>query len=310
LPLRILFAGTPAFALPALDALAGTTHELVGALTQPDRPAGRGLHPQSSPIKARALALGLPLLQPASLRDEGAQAFLASKAPDLCVVVAYGLLLPPAVLALPRLGCVNVHASLLPRWRGAAPIQRAILAGDSETGISIMHMEAGLDTGPVFLRRATPIGPAESAGDLHDRLAELGARALLEALPGIEDRSRVPEAQDAAMASYAPRIEKKEAWIDWTQPATHIERQVRAFNPWPVCATGYAGQTLRIWEARDAPVADTGVPGTVLAAGRDGIVVATGRGALRLLRVQMPGRRAVDAGDFANAHALAGAVLA
>jgi methionyl-tRNA formyltransferase len=318
LPLRILFAGTPEFALPALDALAASDHILVGVLTQPDRAAGRGLRTQASPVKERALALSLPVLQPVGLRDEGARAALASKAADVFVVAAYGLILPPDVLAMPRFGCVNVHASLLPRWRGASPIQHAILAGDEETGVSIMRMEAGLDTGPVYLQRTTPIGAREAAGSLHDRLALLGAQALLEALGGIAGGTLVPRPQDAARATYAKRIDKREAVLDWTQPAIALERRVRAFNPWPVCETQCGGESLRIWDATATAGSGAGaaddagprnVPGAVLAAGASGVEVATGEGVLRLLRVQRPGRRPVSAADFANAQPLAGIVL-
>ena len=310
MPLRLLFAGTPEFALPALDALAASGNTLVGVLTQPDRPAGRGLRAQASPIKRRALELSVPVLQPATLRDEGVQALLASKSADVLVVAAYGLLLPTTVLALPRLGCVNIHASLLPRWRGAAPIQRAILAGDLETGVSIMHMDAGLDTGPVYLRRAIPIERSDTAGSLHDRLATLGAQALLEALPAIADGSLRAVPQDSGAATYAKRIDKCEARLDWTRSAPQLELQVRAFNPWPVCETRWAGHTLRIWEARAVSQPVQAAPGTVLAAGRDGIDVAAGEGVLRVLRLQRAGKTVVSAGDFANAHPLAGAVLA
>ena len=315
MPLRILFAGTPEFALPALDALAASEHILLGVLTQPDRAAGRGLQTQASPVKQRALALSLPVLQPVSLRDEGEWAALASKSADVFVVAAYGLILPAEVLAMPRFGCVNVHASLLPRWRGASPIQHALLAGDGKTGVSIMRMEAGLDTGPVYLRRTTPIGPHENAGSLHDRLAVLGAQALLDALPGIADGTLSAEPQDAAHATYAKRIDKREAVVDWTQSAIALARRVRAFNPWPVCETRCAGETLRIWDAMAMPadgasdVSTRLVPGTIVAAGATGIDVATGEGVLRLLRVQRPGRRAVTAGDLANSLALAGVVL-
>ena len=309
MPLRILFAGTPEFALPALDALAASGNTLVGVLTQPDRPAGRGLRPQASPIKRRALELSVPVLQPATLRDEGVQAALASKSADVLVVAAYGLLLPAPVLALPRLGCVNIHASLLPRWRGAAPIQRAILAGDLETGVSIMHMDAGLDTGPVYLLRAVPIERSDTAGSLHDRLATLGAQALLEALPAIADGSLRAVPQDSGAATYAKRIDKSEARLDWTRSAPQLELQVRAFNPWPVCETRWAGQSLRIWEARAVSQPVQAAPGAVLAAGRDGIDVATGEGVLRVLRLQRPGKSVVSASDFANAHPLTGAVL-
>jgi len=310
LPLRILFAGTPEFALPALDALAGSGNTLVGVLTQPDRPAGRGLRAQASPIKQRALELSVPVLQPATLRDEGIQAVLASKSADFLVVAAYGLLLPAPVLALPRLGCVNIHASLLPRWRGAAPIQRAILAGDLETGVSIMHMDAGLDTGPVYLLRAVPIEQTDTTGTLHDRLATLGAQALLEALPAIAAGSLRAVPQDSGAATYAKRIDKSEARLDWTRSAPRLELQVRAFNPWPVCETRWARQSLRIWEARAVSRRVQAAPGTVVAAGREGIDVAAGEGVLRVLRLQRPGKSVVSACDFANAHSLSGAVLA
>jgi methionyl-tRNA formyltransferase len=228
---------------------------------------------------------------------------------DLFVVVAYGLIVPAAVLAMPALGCVNVHASLLPRWRGAAPIQRAILAGDERTGVSIMRMEAGLDTGPVYLTRSTPIGPGESAGALHDRLAALGAEALMAALPGIADGSLPARPQDGSRATYAKRIEKGEARIDWLEPAQQIARRVRAFNPAPVCETRLGEERLRVWEARALPGHAHAAPGTVLAAGAEGIDVATGDAILRLLRVQLPGRRAVSASEFVRAHDVAGRVL-
>lgn len=295
--------------MPALDALVRAGHDLVGILTQPDRPAGRGLRRQASPLKLRALELSIPVLQPPTLRDEGIRTELASKTPDLIVVAAYGLLLPRPVLSLPRLGCVNIHASLLPRWRGAAPIQRAILAGDERTGVSIMCMDAGLDTGPVYLERAIPIGESDDAGALHDRLAELGAQALLEALPGIADGSLPALPQDAGRATHAPRIDKREATIDWSLPAQRLARQVRAFNPWPICETRHAGQALRIWEAQAVSDGMKATPGFVVGAGRAGIDVSTGEGVLRLLRVQRPGRSVVSAGDFANAHALTGATL-
>ena len=309
MPLRILFAGTPEFAVPALEALAASGHTLVGVLTQPDRPAGRGLRQQASPVKQRALAPSVPVFQPTTLRDEGIQAVLSSKAADIFVVAAYGLLLPAPLLGLPRLGCVNIHASLLPRWRGAAPIQRAILAGDQQTGVSIMRMEAGLDTGAVYLRRVTPIGPTETATTLHDRLAVLGAKALLDALPSIADGSLRAVPQDDAQATYAKRIEKREGRLDWTRPADQLERQVRAFNPWPVCETSWAGTSLRIWDARALAQSEKSKPGVVLAATREGIDVATGDGVLRLLHVQRAGKSVVSASDFAHAHALVGAEL-
>lgn len=309
-PLRILFAGTPQFAVPTLDALANSGHPLVGVYTQPDRPAGRGRQLQASPVKRRAQALGLPVFQPERLKDADAQAQLAQLAPDLMVVIAYGLLLPQSVLDLPRLGCVNLHASLLPRWRGAAPIQRAILAGDSETGITLMRMEAWLDTGPMLLRRPCPIGLAETAGGLHDRLAQLAAEVLAEALPDLAAGRLRPEPQPVAGVTYAAKLEKAEAWIDWQQAAAAIDRQIRAFNPWPVAQTRLGEEVLRIWHARPDPdVIETAVPGTVVQADREGVAVATGAGRLWLEQVQRPGGRPLAATELAQSRTLRGVCL-
>ena len=308
LSLRILFAGTPEFSVPPLRALLASGHDVAGVYTQPDRPAGRGRQLAVSPVKALALEHGVPVHQPASLRSaEEAQALEAVGA-DLMVVVAYGLLLPQRVLDAPRLGCVNIHASLLPRWRGAAPIQRAVLAGDAETGITIMRMEAGLDTGPMLLVRRLPIARDETGGSLHDKLSVLGAEALMAALPGIAAGTLVPQPQDEALATYARKLNKGEALIDWTSPALAIERQVRAFNPWPVAETRLDGEALRVWRAR-AIDGSGGVAGTVVAVSGDGIDVATGEGRLRILELQPPGRRVMSARDYLNARNLAGAVL-
>ena len=306
--LRIVFAGTPDFSVPPLKALLDSGHELLAVYTQPDRPAGRGRKLTPSPVKSVALEQGIPVHQPASLRDPAAVAGLAALEPDLMIVVAYGLLLPVEVLEIPRLGCINIHASILPRWRGAAPIQRAIEAGDSETGVSIMRMEEGLDTGPVYLVKRTPITAEDTGGSLHDRLAQLGAEALMEALPGIASGSLEPVPQDDSEATYASKLDKKEAAIDWRRSARQIERQVRAFNPWPVAHTRYENANLRIWEAHaiDGLAAE---PGTVMSATRDGVDVATGEGLLRITRLQMPGKRAMEAADFINAHAIQGVVL-
>lgn len=307
-PLRLVFAGTPEFAVPSLQALIDSGHELVGVYTQPDRPAGRGRKLQQSPVKSLALEHGIPVHQPLSLkRDPQARAELEALAPDLMVVVAYGLILPVSVLEIPGLGCVNVHASLLPRWRGAAPIQRAVLAGDPVSGVCIMDMEAGLDTGPVYLRREQVLDPRETGGSLHDKLAALGAGALVEALPGIADGSRVPEPQDDAAATYAHKLDKAEAQIDWSGPALAIERQVRAFDPWPVAQTTLRGEILRIWsaEATDRKEASE-TPGAVLEADKSGILVAAGSGALRITRLQPPGKRPMSAADFLNARRLDG----
>ncbi|ROR34252.1 methionyl-tRNA formyltransferase [Inmirania thermothiophila] len=305
-PLRVIFAGTPAFAVPSLEALLGAGHAVVAVYTQPDRPAGRGRRPRPSPVKEAALAAGLAVRQPRTLRDAAEQAALAALGADLMVVVAYGLLLPPPVLAAPRLGCVNVHASLLPRWRGAAPIQRAILAGDGETGVCLMQMDEGLDTGPVLARAATPIGPEETAGELHDRLAGMGARLLVEALPALARGELAPVPQDEAQATYAEKLAKEEAVLDFARPAEELARRVRAFNPWPVAEARLDdGTRLRVWRARALP-GGGGEPGRVLAAGREGVDVATGRGVLRILELQRPGGRPLAAGDFVNALPLAG----
>ncbi len=303
--LRIAFAGTPEFALTALDALAGSPHRICGVWTQPDRPAGRGRKLSPSPVKRRALELGLPVHQPTSLKQAEAQAHIKEAAPDVMVVVAYGLILPSAVLAIPRLGCLNIHASLLPRWRGAAPIQRAILAGDRESGVSIMQMDKGLDTGGVLLERATPIAPDESAGALHDRLAELGAHALLEVLARLPDLKPVP--QKSTGVTYADKLTKEEALLDWRRPAAELARAVRAYNPWPVAHTLYQDKPLRVWRAAVAGGDASAEPGTVLAAGRFGLDVATGAGVLRLLEVQPAGGKPVAAADFANGRRLADA---
>jgi methionyl-tRNA formyltransferase len=302
---QIAFAGTPDFAIPALRALVATGARVPLVFTQPDRPAGRGRRVASPPVKELALALGLPVAQPATLRSSSA---LPPERPDLMVVIAYGLLLPPAMLGWPKLGCINLHASLLPRWRGAAPIQHAVLAGDVETGISVMQMDMGLDTGPVHLKRATPIGPRETAGELHDRLAVLAAQALLDALPAVLAGASVPLPQDPALATLAPKITKAEARLDWRKPARELERRVRAFAPKPVAEAQLAdGRRLRVFEAATVASERDAAPGTVVAAGKAGIDVATGDGVLRLCRVQPPSGRVMDAAAYLAAHSLSGA---
>lgn len=304
--IRIIFAGTPDFAVPTLRALIESPARVVAVYTQPDRPAGRGRHVAPSAVKQTALAHGLPIHQPVSLKDTAAAADLAALGADLMIVVAYGLLLPTRILAAPRLGCINVHASLLPRWRGAAPIQRALLAGDRETGISIMAMEAGLDTGPVYLTRTTAIAPRETGGSLHDRLAQLGAEALMAALPDIIDGRRHPVPQDGSQATYASKLTKEEAKIDWQRPARAIERQILAFDPWPVAHTNLAGETLRIWDGEALDLATDAPAGAILAVAASGIDVATGDGILRVTRVQAPGRRPLPVSAFLNAGPLRG----
>jgi len=306
--LRIAFAGTPAFAVPALEALLGSSHGLVAVFTQPDRPAGRGRHLAPPPVKQAATAAGIPVHQPERLDVDALERAAGPGGLDALVVVAFGQVLAAPVLDFPRLAAVNVHASLLPRWRGAAPIARALLAGDRETGVSIMRMTPGLDAGPVLARRACPIGASDTAATLHDRLARLGAEALVEVLDDLPGALAGAEPQDGRAATLAPKLSRAEGRIDWARPAVEIERAVRALQPWPAAWTTLGGEPLRVWAAR---VRDggAGAPGTVLQAGRDGIDVATGDGVLRLVEVQPAGRRAMGAADFANARDLAGARL-
>ena len=310
MPLNVIYAGTPAFAVPALHRLVADGHCVRAVYTQPDRPAGRGRRLTASAVKQAALALGLPVLQPASLKTPTAQAELAAFGADAMVVAAYGLMLPKAVLVLPRWGCLNIHASLLPRWRGAAPIQRAIAAGDTHTGITIMQMAAGLDTGDILLRRVTPIAGTETGAVLHDRLAQLGAAAIGAALRALVTGTLTPEPQDAALSTYAAKLSKREAMLDWRQPAEALARQIRAFNPWPVCETRYRGTTLRIWAAQVAD-SETGAapPGSIVRADRTGLVVATAQGGLAITRLQWPGRKPMDAADFLKTQTPLGVVL-
>ena len=300
--LRIVFAGTPEFAVPALRACAARG-EVVAVYTQPDRPAGRGRQLQMSSVKQTALQLGLPVLQPLNFKSEEALEVLHSHAADLMVVVAYGLILPQTVLDAPRLGCWNVHASLLPRWRGAAPIQRAIEAGDTVTGVCLMQMEKGLDTGPVLLQLQTPIGPKDNGGSLHDRLAQLGAEVLHDGLTLVRAGMTLQaEAQPEAGVTYARKIDKAEAKLDWSLAAKTLADRIRAFNPWPVAETELQGERVRVYQAVVLGD-DSGNPtGTVLAAGKDGIDVACGQGTLRLLALQRDGGRVQSAAEYLNAR--------
>ncbi|MEP6485134.1 MAG: methionyl-tRNA formyltransferase [Rudaea sp.] len=301
--LRVAFAGTPEFAVPHLRACDIAGVDIVAVYTQPDRPAGRGRKLAPSPVKAAALASGYPVEQPPSLKSVDVESHLKSLDLDLLVVVAYGLILPRKVLAIPRLGCWNVHASLLPRWRGAAPIQRAILSGDRETGVCVMQMEAGLDTGPVLLERRIPIAEDDSGGSLHDKLATIGAAALRETLQRVLDGQTLsPISQSEGGVTYAHKLDKAEALIDWNSDAASIERKVRAFNPWPVAEADVAGERLRIWAAT-AVSASADVPaGSIVAANKSGIDVATGNGILRLRDVQKSGGRRIAAADYLNAR--------
>jgi methionyl-tRNA formyltransferase len=307
--MNIVFAGTPEFSVPALRALLDSRHTVVAVYTQPDRPSGRGRRTMESPVKQLAVQAKIPVFQPTALKATSAQQALQALRPDLMVVVAYGLILPPAVLRIPRLGCVNLHASLLPRWRGAAPIQRAILAGDSETGVCLMQMDEGLDTGPLLACTRCKIENTDTGSRLHDKLAQLGAGLLADNLDALASAALTPQLQDAASATYAHKLLKSEARIDWSCTAADIARKVRAFNAWPVAETRYLGRQLRIWEAQPREGGSSASPGSVISAGRDGFEVACGAGRLLVRKVQLPGARAVSAADFMNAHPLEGVCL-
>lgn len=299
-PLRIVFAGTPEFAAEHLKALLGSSYQIVAVYSQPDRPAGRGQKLTPSPVKLLAMQHEIPVLQPQTLRDPAAQAELAALKPDLMVVVAYGLILPQVVLDIPRLGCINSHASLLPRWRGAAPIQRAVEAGDAESGVTVMQMEAGLDTGPMLLKVSTAISADDTGGSLHDRLATLGPQVVIEAISGLADGTLKGEVQDDSLATYAHKLNKDEARLDWSRPAIDLERLVRAFHPWPMCHSTLNGDAIKVHAA--ALGDGQGAPGLILAADKSGLTVACGDGALRLTRLQLPGGKALNFSDLYNSR--------
>ncbi len=297
--MRVIFAGTPEFAVHALRAIVAAGHDVPLVLTQPDRPAGRGMALQPSPVKRLAEASGIEVFQPQTLKDVTAQEKIAAVQADVMVVAAYGLIVPQVVLDMPRFGCINIHGSLLPRWRGAAPIQRALLAGDQETGVCIMQLEAGLDTGPVLLRAACPIGAADNAATLHDRLAERGARLIVDALGGLPLPA---ELQPAAGVTYAHKIEKAEALIDWSKDAQELDRHIRAFNPFPGAQAQFGGQTVKLWQA--VPVAGSGEKGRILSVDRSSIVIACGSGALAVSELQKAGGRRLPVREFLAGHPL------
>ena len=300
--LRIIFAGTPDFAARHLDALLSSGHQIVGVFTQPDRPAGRGKKLMPGPVKVLAETHGLPVFQPASLRPEENQQLVADLNADVMVVVAYGLILPKAVLDMPRLGCVYVHGSLLPRWRGAAPIQRALWAGDAETGVTIMKMDVGLDTGDMLYKLACPITAEDTSATLYDKLADLGPQGLIETLQQLADNTATPEVQDEAQVTYAEKLSKEEARIDWSLSATQLERCIRAFNPWPMSWLMIDEQPVKVWKASVINGNTSAEPGTIIDASKNGIQVATGEGILNLESLQPAGKKAMSAQDLLNSR--------
>ena len=300
--LRIIFAGTPDFAARHLDALLSSEHQVVGVFTQPDRPAGRGKKLMPSPVKVLAEEKGVPVFQPVSLRPQENQQLVADLQADVMVVVAYGLILPKAVLDMPRLGCINVHGSLLPRWRGAAPIQRSLWAGDIETGVTIMQMDVGLDTGDMLHKLACPITTEDTSGSLYDKLAELGPEGLLHTLTQLAEGTAVPEVQDESLVTYAEKLSKEEARVDWSLSAAQLERCIRAFNPWPMSYIVIDEQPVKIWQASVIDTATNATPGTILEANRQGIQVATGDGILNLLSLQPAGKKAMGVQDLLNSR--------
>lgn len=300
-PLKIIFAGTPDFAARHLDALLASEHQVVAVFTQPDRPAGRGNKLTPSPVKVLAQSNDIPVFQPKSLRPEESQQLVANLQADIMVVVAYGLILPKAVLDMPRLGCINVHGSLLPRWRGAAPIQRALWAGDNETGVTIMQMDVGLDTGDMLYKLACPVTAEDTSATLYNKLAQLGPQGLLDTLTQLADGRAHPEKQDEALANYAEKLSKEEARLNWQLPAMQLERCIRAFNPWPMSFFNIDDQPIKVWQASVLPHADK-QPGEIIQADKQGIQIATAEGVLNLLQLQPAGKKPMSAQDLLNSR--------
>ncbi len=300
--LRIIFAGTPDFAARHLDALLSSEHQVVGVFTQPDRPAGRGKKLMPSPVKVLAEEKGLPVYQPSSLRPQENQQLVADLQADVMVVVAYGLILPKVVLEMPRLGCINVHGSLLPRWRGAAPIQRSLWAGDNETGVTIMQMDVGLDTGDMLYKLACPITAEDTSATLYDKLAQLGPHGLIETLQQLANGNAKPEVQDETLVTYAEKLSKEEARIDWSLSAAQLERCIRAFNPWPMSYLLIEDQPVKVWKASVIDRQSGATPGTIIDAGKQGIQVATRDGVLNLESLQPAGKKAMSAQDLLNSR--------
>lgn len=300
--LRIIFAGTPDFAARHLDALLSSEHQIVGVFTQPDRPAGRGKKLMPSPVKVLAEEKGIPVFQPVSLRAQENQQLVADLRADIMVVVAYGLILPKAVLEMPRLGCLNVHGSLLPRWRGAAPIQRALWAGDTETGITIMQMDVGLDTGDMLYKLSCPITAEDTSATLYDKLAQLGPQGLLATLTHIATGTATPEVQDEEQVTYAEKLSKEEARLDWSLPAAQLERCIRAFNPWPMSYFVIDDQPVKVWKASVMNTPAKAEPGTIIEANKQGIQIATAEGILNLESLQPAGKKAMNTQDLLNSR--------
>lgn len=302
-PLKIIFAGTPDFAARHLQALIDSEHQVIGVYSQPDRPAGRGKKLMPSPVKMLAVEHEIPVYQPASLRNEEAQAELAALDADIMVVVAYGLILPQVVLDTPRLGCINVHGSILPRWRGAAPIQRALWAGDTHTGVTIMQMDIGLDTGDMLLKTELAIEESDTSATLYEKLAAQGPDALLEALTGLANGTLAAEKQDETLANYAEKLSKEEARLDWNKPAVQLWREIRAFNPWPFSHFEHQGQTIKVWQSEVIEIEATAPAGTVISYDKQGLEIATAQGHLRILSLQLPGKKALTIQELLNGRA-------